>query len=53
LGLEAIRRKGEVRPLPLVIEGGPGFGFAEDPACFHRALPPRTADRLCLQLRYA
>jgi len=42
-----------VRPLPLVIEGGPGFGFAEDPACFHRALPPRTADRLCLQLRYA
>lgn len=38
---------------PLLVEGGPGFGFVEDPACFHRALPPRTADRLCLQLRYA
>src|SRR5690606_33061229 len=37
----------------LVIEGGPGSGFVEDPACFHRALPPRTADRLCLQLRYS
>lgn len=38
---------------PLVIEGEPGFGFLEDPSCFHRALPPRDADRLCLQLRYS
>lgn len=38
---------------PLVVEGGPGFGFVEDPACFHRALPPPTTDRLCPQLRYS
>ena len=38
---------------PLVIEGEPGFGFAEDPACFHKVLAPRRADRLALQLRYS
>lgn len=36
-----------------VLEGGPGFGFFEDPACFHRALVPRTNDRLMLQFRYS
>jgi hypothetical protein len=39
---------GSVRAL----DGGPGSGFFEDPACFHKVLPPRAADRLCLQLRY-
>lgn len=38
---------------PVVIEGGPGFGFLEDPACFHKALAPRHAPRLVLQLRYS
>jgi hypothetical protein len=37
----------------IVLEGGPGFGFIEDPACFHKALVPRRADRLVLQLRYS
>jgi len=37
----------------VVIEGGPGFGFLEDPACFHKALAPRQAPRLVLQLRYS
>jgi hypothetical protein len=34
-----------------VIEGGPGFGFFEDPGCYHRALPPTRSHRLVLQLR--
>ncbi|HEX6960138.1 MAG TPA: hypothetical protein VF194_19315 [Ferrovibrio sp.] len=38
---------------PVVIEGGPGYGFLEDPACFHKALPPTGHDRLVLQLRYS
>lgn len=36
----------------VILEGGPGFGFFEDPACFHRAIPPKTDDRLILQIRY-
>jgi hypothetical protein len=36
----------------VTLEGGPGFGFVEDPACFHKALPPRDRDRLILQFRY-
>lgn len=36
-----------------VVTGGPGFGFFEDPACFHKALAPTRGPRLCLQLRYA
>lgn len=38
---------------PVVIEGGPGYGFLEDPACFHKALPPKDRDRLVLQFRYS
>jgi len=37
----------------VVLEGKAGFGFLEDPACFHRALPPTAAPRLMLQLRYS
>lgn len=37
----------------VVLEGRAGFGFFEDPACFHKALPPLTGDRLMLQLRYS
>ena len=37
----------------VVLEGPAGFGFAEDPACFHKALPPRSGPRLVLQLRYS
>jgi hypothetical protein len=36
----------------VVLEGGAGFGFFEDPACFHKALPPLKRDRLILQFRY-
>jgi len=38
---------------PVVIEGPSGFGFVEDPACFHKAFAPVDADRLILQLRYS
>jgi hypothetical protein len=34
-----------------VLEGGPGFGFLEDPGCYHKALPPLRSHRLVLQLR--
>ena len=34
-----------------VMEGGPGFGFLEDPACYHKVLPPSRGPRLVLQLR--
>ena len=37
----------------IVIEGGAGFGFLEDPAAFHKVLPPRKAERLVLQFRYS
>lgn len=37
----------------VVVEGPAGFGFAEDPACFHKALPPLAGPRLVLQLRYS
>jgi hypothetical protein len=37
----------------VVLEGLKGFGFLEDPACFHKMLPPVGADRLMLQLRYS
>jgi hypothetical protein len=39
-------------PAPIVIEGRAGFGFFEDPYCFHKALAPISADRLMLQLRF-
>lgn len=37
----------------VVLQGKAGFGFLEDPSCFHRALPPISAPRLMLQLRYS
>lgn len=33
--------------------GQAGFGFAEDPFCFHRGSPPGTAPRLIFQLEFA
>lgn len=36
----------------VVMEGRAGFGFLEDPACFHKVLPPRQHARLMLQFRY-
>jgi hypothetical protein len=33
--------------------GQAGFGFAEDPFCFHRGSPPVTAHRLMVQLEFA
>jgi hypothetical protein len=37
----------------VTLEGKAGFGFLEDPACFHKVLPPTVSDRLMLQLRYS
>jgi hypothetical protein len=37
----------------IVIAGKRGFGFVQDPSCFHKVLSPVTADRLLLQFRYA
>jgi hypothetical protein len=37
----------------VILEGMPGFGFFEDPACFHKVLPPTSEHRLMLQLRYS
>ena len=37
----------------VVLEGKAGFGFFEDPACFHKVMPPQNSDRLMLQLRYS
>ena len=37
----------------VALEGSKGFGFFEDPACFHKVLPPVAANRLMLQLRYS
>jgi hypothetical protein len=33
--------------------GQAGFGFAEDPFCFHRGSPPATAHRLMIHLEFA
>lgn len=33
--------------------GSAGFGFAEDPFCFHRGTPPQRRDRLMLQIEFA
>ncbi|MBA2674438.1 hypothetical protein [Ramlibacter sp.] len=41
------------RDRAMVIEGPAGSGFLEDTSCFHRALVPRTGNRLALQIRYA
>lgn len=37
----------------IIIEGKPGFGFVQDPSCYHKLLPTRTRNRLLLQIRYA
>ena len=37
----------------VILEGDAGFGFLEDPATFHKALPPQKAERLVLQFRYS
>lgn len=37
----------------IVIEGKAGFGFVQDPSCFHKLLPPVVRKRLLLQIRYA
>jgi hypothetical protein len=36
----------------LQICGSAGTGFAEDTRCFHKGAPPRTGDRLVLQLEF-
>jgi hypothetical protein len=33
--------------------GKAGFGFAEDPLCFHKGVPPTHKDRLMLQIEFA
>ena len=35
------------------ISGSAGFGFAEDPFCFHRGSPPVKSPRLIIQLEFA
>lgn len=37
----------------VTLEGDAGFGFLEDPTCFHKVLPPAVSNRLMLQLRYS
>ena len=37
----------------ITIEGKAGFGFVQDPSCYHKLLPSRTRNRLLLQIRYA
>ncbi len=36
----------------LTICGNVGFGFAEDPFCFHKGTPPQQCDRLMLQIEF-
>jgi ectoine hydroxylase-related dioxygenase (phytanoyl-CoA dioxygenase family) len=35
----------------VLVEGAAGYGFMEDASCYHRATPPKTRERLMLQLR--
>ncbi len=35
-----------------IIDGTAGYGFVEDASCFHKAILPRQANRLMLQIRY-
>lgn len=37
----------------LVIEGKAGFGFMQDPSCYHKLFPARDHNRLLLQIRYS
>lgn len=36
-----------------IIEGPAGFGFVQDPSCFHKLLPPSRENRLLFQIRYS
>jgi hypothetical protein len=46
-----LERFGRERAFQLT--GKAGLGFVEDTTCFHKALPPKAADRLLLQLVYS
>jgi hypothetical protein len=35
----------------VIVEGAAGYGFLEDASCYHKAIPPRAAERLMLQIR--
>lgn len=35
------------------ISGKAGFGFAENPLCFHKGITPQNKDRLMLQIQFA
>lgn len=35
------------------IQGEPGFGFFQDPSCFHKVKAPTRRNRLLLQVRYS
>ena len=35
------------------IKGKAGFGFFEDPSCFHKVKVPTSQNRLLLQIRYS
>ncbi|QSJ17953.1 hypothetical protein JYQ62_03585 [Nostoc sp. UHCC 0702] len=35
------------------ITGKAGFGFFQDPSCFHKVKPPTSQNRLLLQIRYS
>jgi len=37
----------------LTLSGKAGFGFAEDPMCFHKGAPPISGARLMLQLQFS
>lgn len=37
----------------ILIEGKAGFGFVQDPSCYHKLLSPLKTRRLLLQIRYA
>ncbi len=36
----------------LIIEADAGFGFIQDPYCYHRAIPPVKGERLFLQIQF-
>lgn len=36
----------------VIVLGDAGYGFLEDPSCFHKAVAPSQGERLCLQIRY-
>lgn len=37
----------------LVIEGEEGYGFIQDPSCYHKATVPINGERLMLQIKFA